>query len=155
MSGSEPADAPLLAAETAARVRASIARQTLLNTLGVSVGRLDVGHVELGLASRPDLTQQHGFIHAGAITTIADSACGYAAYTLFPEDRDVLTVGFSMNFVSPATQPSFVATGTVIRSGRTITTCRGDVHGIEPDGQRTLVALIQATIMAVTRMSQP
>jgi uncharacterized protein (TIGR00369 family) len=147
------ADAPELAPETAARVRASIARQTLLRTLGVTVECLAAGHVELGLASRADLTQQHGFLHAGAITTIADSACGYAAYTLFPEDRDVLTVGFSMNLVAPAAQPAFLAIGSVVRSGRTLTTCRGDIYGIQPDGQRVLVALIQATLMAVTRMS--
>jgi uncharacterized protein (TIGR00369 family) len=146
-------DGPGLAPEIAARVRASVARQTLLTTLGVTVESLGVGRVELGLASRADLTQQHGFLHAGAITTIADSACGYAAYTLFPDDRDVLTVDFSLNLVAPATQPAFLAVGNVIRSGRTITTCRGEVYGIGSDGQRTVVALIQATLMAVTRMS--
>lgn len=144
---------PELALETVNRVRASIARQTLLRTLGVTIERISAGHVELGLASRRDLTQQHGFVHAGAITTIADSACGYAAYTLFPEDRDVLTVAFSMNLIAPAAQPGFTAAGSVVRSGRTITTCRGEVFGIEADGQRTAVALIQATMMAVTRMS--
>jgi uncharacterized protein (TIGR00369 family) len=139
--------------ETAARVRASIARQTLLTTLGVTVERLAAGHVELRLASRADLTQQHGFVHAGALTTIADSACGYAAYTGFPENRDVLTVDFSMSLVAPAAQPAFVAAGRVIRSGRTLTICRGEVYGIAEDGNRKLVALIQATMMAVTRMS--
>ena len=142
-----------LAPETAARVRASIARQTLLTTLGVTVERLAPGYVELGLVSRADLTQQHGFVHAGAITTIADSACGYAAYTGFPEDRDILTVDFSMSLVAPAAQPAFVAAGRVIRSGRTLTTCRGEVYGIAEDDERQLVALIQATMMAVTRMS--
>jgi uncharacterized protein (TIGR00369 family) len=149
----EAGDRPGLAPGIAARVRASIARQTLLTTLGVTVESLSAGQVELGLASRADLTQQHGFLHAGAITTIADSACGYAAYTLFPDDRDVLTVDFSLNLVAPATQPAFLAVGNVIRSGRTLTTCRGEVYGITPEGQRTVVALIQATLMAVTRMS--
>jgi uncharacterized protein (TIGR00369 family) len=139
--------------ETEARVRASIARQTLLTTLGVTVERLETGYCELGLAHRADLTQQHGFVHAGAITTIADSACGYGAYTLFPADRDVLTVDFTMNLVAPAAQPRFVAAGRVIRAGRTLTTCRGEVYGIGEDGQRTVIALIQATMMAVTRMS--
>ena len=145
--------APALDPETEARVRASIARQTLLNTLGVTVDRLEPGYVELGLRSRADLTQQHGFVHAGAITTIADSACGYAAYTVFPADRDVLTVDFAMNLVAPAAHPEFVAAGRTIRSGRTITTCRGEVYGIGQDGQRTVIALIQATMMAVSRMS--
>jgi uncharacterized protein (TIGR00369 family) len=139
--------------ETDARVRASIARQTLLTTLGVTVERLGPGYAELGLANRADLTQQHGFVHAGAITAIADSACGYAAYTLFPADRDVLTVNFTMNLIAPASLPKFVAAGQVIRAGRTITTCRGEVYGVAANGQRTAVALIQATMMAVTRMS--
>jgi uncharacterized protein (TIGR00369 family) len=143
----------VLGPEVADRVRTSVARQTLLTTLGVTIEHLAAGHVELGMASRADLTQQHGFMHAGAITTVADSACGYAALTLFPPDRDVLTVDFSMNLVAPAAQASFVAVGHVVRSGRTITTCRGEVYGIEPDGERRLVALIQATLMAVNRMS--
>jgi len=148
-----PTERAELAPETASRIRASIARQTLLTTLGVSVERLAPGYVELGLASRADLSQQHGFVHAGAITAIADSACGYAAYTGFPEDRDVLTVDFSMSLVAPAAHPEFVAAGRVIRSGRTLTICRGEVYGIAEDGERQLVALIQATMMAVTRMS--
>ncbi len=144
---------PELAPEAAARIRASVARQTLLTTLGVTIERLAPGYVELGLASRADITQQHGFVHAGAITTIADSACGYAAYTGFPEDRDVLTVEFSMSLVAPAAQAAFIAAGHVMRSGRTLTICRGEVYGIADGGERQLVALIQATMMAVTRMS--
>lgn len=139
--------------EADTRVRASIGRQTMLTTLGVTIERLGSGYCELGLARRADLTQQHGFIHAGAITTIADSACGYAAYTLMPAGRDVLTVDFTVNLIAPASHPKFVAAGHVIRAGRTITTCRGEVYGIADDGQRTAVALIQATMMAVTRMS--
>ena len=144
---------PELTPETVERVRASIARQTLPDTLGVRVERISAGQAELGIASRPDLTQQHGFVHAGAITTIADSACGYAASTLFPEDRDVPTVSFTMTLTAPASQPAFVAAGSVVRSGRTLPTCRGEVLGTEADGQRTTVALIQAALMAVTRMS--
>ena len=148
-----PSELRDLAPETAARVRASIARQTLLTTLGVTVEQLAAGYVELGLASRMDLSQQHGFVHAGALTTIADSACGYAAYTGFPEDRDVLTVDFTMSLVAPAAQPWVVAAGRVMRSGRTLTICRGEVYGIAEGGERQLVALIQATMMAVSRMS--
>jgi uncharacterized protein (TIGR00369 family) len=146
-------NAPGLEPEVAERVKASIAKQTLLSTLEVSIERLAPGHVELGMVSKREFAQQHGFVHAGVITSIADSACGYAAYTLFPDDRDVLTVGFSMNLVAPASQPALLAIGTTIRTGRTITTCRGEVFGIDLDGRRTLVALIQATLMAVTRMS--
>ena len=151
--GPPSSELPNLAPETTARVRASIARQTLLTTLGVTIERLAPGYVELGLASRMDLSQQHGFVHAGALTTIADSACGYAAFTGFPEDRDVLTVDFAMNLVAPAAQPAFVAAGRVIRSGRTLTICRGEVYGIADGEERQLVALIQATMIAVTQIS--
>ncbi|MBV8998003.1 MAG: PaaI family thioesterase [Solirubrobacterales bacterium] len=151
--GPPPSELPDLDPETTARVRASVARQTLLTTLGVTIERLAPGYVELGLTSRADLTQQHGFVHAAAITAIADSACGYAAYTGFPEDRDVLTVDFSMSLLAPAAHPAFVAVGRVIRSGRTLTICRGEVYGIAEAAERRLVALIQATMMAVTRMS--
>jgi acyl-coenzyme A thioesterase PaaI-like protein len=80
-------------------------------------------------------------------------ACGYAAYTGFPEDRDVLTVDLSMSLVAPAARPAFVAAGRVIRSGRTLTFCRGEVYGVTASGDREVIALIQATMMAVTRMS--
>jgi uncharacterized protein (TIGR00369 family) len=135
------------------RVRASIARQSMLTTIGVSVLSLAPGRAELGLRHRADLCQQHGFVHAGAITTMVDSACGYAALTLFPLDRDVLTVDFSVSLVAPAAQPEFVATGSVVRSGRTLTTCRGEVHGVASDGERKLVAVMQATMMAVSAVS--
>jgi uncharacterized protein (TIGR00369 family) len=148
-----PDNTDTLAPDLEARLRASVARQTMLTTLGVTVEHLAPGHVELGLAARTDLSQQHGFVHAGAITTIADSACGYAAYTVMPEDRDVLTVDFTLNLLAPAAQPAFLAVGHVIRSGRTITICRCEVYGLEPDGGRTTVALMQATLMAVTRLS--
>jgi uncharacterized protein (TIGR00369 family) len=135
------------------RVRASIGRQSMLSTLGVSVLSLQPGQAELGLQRRADLCQQHGFIHAGALTTLVDSACGYAALTLFPLDRDVLTVDFSVSLVAPAAQEAFVAVGSVVRSGRTLTTCRGEVLGVTADGTRKVVALMQATMMAVNTMS--
>jgi uncharacterized protein (TIGR00369 family) len=135
------------------RVRASIGRQTMLGTLGVSVLALEPGRAELGLKRRADLCQQHGFVHAGALTAVVDSACGYAALTLFPLDRDVLTVDFSVSLIAPAAQETFVAVGSVLRSGRTLTTCRGEVLGVAEDGTRKVVALMQATMMAVRAMS--
>ena len=129
-----------LAPDAEARVRASIARQTLLTTLGVTVEQLAPGYVELGLVNRADLTQQHGFAHAGALTTIADSACGYAAYTSFPEDRDVLTVDFSMSLVAPAARPAFVAAGRrdPLRADAHVLPWRGlwDCGGRGPGGGR-------------------
>ena len=156
MTASEAGQPAVLAPEIDARVRTSIARQTMLTTLGVTIERLEPGYCELGLASRPELTQQHGFIHAGAITTIADSACGYAAYTLMPADRDVLTVEFKVNLLSPARGDRFRATGEVVRAGRTLTVCSAEVvawadNGAgEPEASLVRVALMQATMMAVT-----
>ncbi|MHB8451905.1 MAG: PaaI family thioesterase [Mycobacteriales bacterium] len=149
------ADAPVLDASTDQRLRASIARQTLLTTLGVTVERLAGGRVELAMSRRADLCQQHGFLHAGALTALADSACGYAALSLFPAGRDVLTVNLLINLTAPAAEPQFLAVGSVVRSGRTLTVCRGDVFGIRDDGSRTLVAVVQATMMAVTKLSEP
>ena len=108
---------------TRQRILESIARQTLLTTLGVTVAELARGQVVLDLPYRADLCQQNGYIHAGAITTLADSACGYAASTLMPADRDVLTVEFNVNLLSPARGDRFRATGQVVRAGRTLTVC--------------------------------
>ncbi|MCM2416575.1 PaaI family thioesterase [Streptomyces sp. RKAG293] len=141
-------------ASVEARVRDSIARQSMLTTLGIRADVVRAGHVELSLKHREDLCQQHGFLHAGAITTIADSAAGYAALTLAPPDRDVLTVSIATNLLAPAVQPRFVATGTVVRAGRTLTVVTAQVRGIAADGSTTVVAIMQATIMAVTLMSQ-
>lgn len=130
------------------RIRESIGRQTLLTTLGIEVAEIAPGRVTLELPYRADLCQQNGFIHAGAITTAADSACGYAAFTLMPADSDVLTVEFKVNLLRPAVGERFAATGTVIRSGRTLTVCSAEVVA-HSAGEPKLVALMQATLMAV------
>ncbi|HTV99452.1 MAG TPA: PaaI family thioesterase [Streptosporangiaceae bacterium] len=150
------ADRSALDPQTEQRIRESIGRQTLLSTLGVSVAGLWPGRVELDLPYRADLCQQNGFMHAGAITAVADSACGYAAASLMPADRDVLTVEFKVNLLSPARGDRFRATGEVIRAGRTLTVCSADVvawadNGAgEPEASLVRVALMQATMMAVT-----
>jgi len=144
---------------TEQRVRDSIGRQTLLSTLGVTVAQVAVGRVVLDLPYRPDLCQQNGYVHAGAITALADSACGYAALSLMPEDRDVLTVEFKVNLLSPARGDRFRATGEVIRAGRTLTVCSAEVTAWADDGAGVAsdalvrVALMQATMMAVTPAS--
>ncbi len=141
---------------TEQRVRDSIGRQTLLRTLGVTVAQVSAGRVVLDLPYRPDLCQQNGYVHAGAITTLADSACGYAAMSLMPGDRDVLTVEFKVNLLAPARGDRFRATGEVIRAGRTLTVCSAEVVAWADDGDRNpesslvRVALMQATMMAVT-----
>ncbi|MFI1916607.1 PaaI family thioesterase [Nocardia sp. NPDC020380] len=130
-----------------ARLRESIGRQTLLTTLGIRVADLAPGRVTLELPFRADLCQQNGFVHAGAITTLADSACGYAAMSLQPPGRDILTVEFKVNLMSPAIGEHFRATATVVRSGRTLTICTAEVTA-DTDPTRP-IALMQATMMAI------
>jgi uncharacterized protein (TIGR00369 family) len=135
---------------TEERIRASIGRQTLLTTLGVTVAELGSGRVVLDLPYRADLCQQNGYLHAGAITTLADSACGYAAASLMSADRDVLTVEFKVNLLSPARGERFRATGEVVRPGRTLTVCSAEVVALVDGYEPKPVALMQATMMAVT-----
>ncbi|WP_324192458.1 PaaI family thioesterase [Nocardia transvalensis] len=100
----------------------------------------------LELPFRADLCQQNGFVHAGALTTLADSACGYAAMSLQPPERDILTVEFKVNLMSPAVGQRFRATATVVRAGRTLTVCAAEVHC---DDDSRPIAVMQATLMAV------
>jgi uncharacterized protein (TIGR00369 family) len=143
------------------RIRDGIGRQTLLTTLGISIVELAIGRVVLDLPYRADLCQQNGYVHAGAITTLADSACGYAAASLMPEDRDVLTVEFKVNLLAPARGDRFRATGEVMRAGRTLTVCSAEVIAWADDGDGSpeaslvRVALMQATMMAVTPPAGP
>ena len=118
--------------------------------IGGELTRVEPGVVEISLGYRSDLTQQHGYVHAGIITTIADSACGYAAYTLMPPGSDVLAVEFKVNLMRPAKGDSFVARAEVVKSGRTLTVVRADVNAIKGN-QRELVAIMQGTMMRLQR----
>ena len=131
-----------------ARVRASFARQRFMATLGASIDRVMPGEVAIGFSFREDLTQQHGYLHAGVITAVADSACGYAALTLMERNAGVLAVEFKINLLAPGKGERFVAVARVARSGRTLTVCTCEVIA-DPDGARTPVALMQGTMMAV------
>ena len=128
------------------RVRASFARQHFMATLGATLGSVRPGHVVIDLPFRTDLTQQHGFLHAGVVTSVIDSACGYAALTLMPPTAAVLSVEFKVNLLAPARGVHFHAHGRVERAGRTLTVCTGELREIESD---TVVAIMQATMMAV------
>jgi len=145
--------ASALEPDTDARIRESIARQTLLTTLGVTIAELSSGRVILDLPYRADLCQQNGYVHAGAITALADSACGYAAASLMPADRDVLTVEFKVNLLSPARGDRFRATAEVVRAGRTLTVCSAEVVAWADGSEHQPVALMQATMMAVGPVS--
>lgn len=116
--------------------------------IGASVLSVAPGVVEIELPFRADLCQQDGFLHAGIITTIVDSACGYAALTLMNVDARVLSVEFKINFLAPAVGDRFIARGRVVRAGRTITVCNGEVVALTGDTERS-IALMQATMMAV------
>jgi uncharacterized protein (TIGR00369 family) len=133
----------------AARVRRSFARQTALETIGATLEVVAPGRIEIHLPYDPRLTQQDGYLHAGIVTTIADTACGYAACTLTPADANVLTVEFKANFLSPARGDKFVATAQVLKAGRTLTICQGEVRAPTPSGPGTLVATMLATIIVL------
>jgi uncharacterized protein (TIGR00369 family) len=130
------------------RVRASFVRQRLLVTLGARLGRVAPGEVEIHLPFREDLSQQHGFLHAGALTSIVDTACGYAALTLMPAGAAVLTVEFKVNLLAPGKGEAFVARGRVLKAGRTLTVASGDVLARD-GGEERLVATMVATMMTV------
>lgn len=143
MATFEPADPSF-----ASRVRASFERQRMLATLGATLERVAPGEVEVRLPFRADLTQQHGFMHAGALTSAVDSACGYAALSLMPPEAAVLTVEFKLNLLAPGKGEAFVARARVLKTGRTLTVVRGDVLAVE-GGEERLVATMLATMMTV------
>ncbi|HEY4216690.1 MAG TPA: PaaI family thioesterase [Gemmatimonadaceae bacterium] len=129
------------------RVRASFARQRMMQTLGAELTAVRPGEVEIVLPFREELTQQHGSLHAAAVTAIVDSACGYAALSMMPPDVEVLSVEFKVNLLAPAIGERFVAVGRVLRAGKTITVCSGEVHA-EQGGARKLICAMQATMIA-------
>lgn len=129
-----------------ARVRASFAKQRFMSTIGAEIADVAAGRVTLRMTMRDDLTQQHGFLHAGAIAALADSACGYAALSLMPPDAAVLSVEFKVNMLSPAKGDAIVARAEVIRPGKTIMVCRADVFSINGRDEK-LVAAMQGTMM--------
>ena len=141
-------------ANFANEVRASFAQQSIMNLIGAKLSRVEPGLVEITLPYRIDLTQQDGFVHAGIVTTIADSACGYAAYSLMPAGSRVLSVEFKVNLLRPAAGESFVAHAEVIKPGKTLTVVRADVFALTKN-ERTLVATMQGTMMCLRSEARP
>jgi uncharacterized protein (TIGR00369 family) len=131
------------------RVRASFARQRVMATLGIEIAHLEPGEVHLTMPPNPAYTQQHGFMHAGIITTALDSACGYAAFTLMPAEAAVLTVEFKTNLLAPAKGDRFVFRAHVVKPGRTLTICEARALAIEGNKEK-LVATMTGTLMAIT-----
>lgn len=137
-----------LATEAEQRIRASFAKQGLMRTLGARLEHVRPGSVNIVLVPSPAISQQHGFVHAGAVSAIADTAAGYAALSLMPADRGVLTTEFKINLLAPAKGERIVARGKVVKAGRTLTLSQCEVFA-ERDGKEHLVALLTATMMAI------
>lgn len=136
------------AASVERRIRASFAKQGLMRTLGATLGAVTAGHVEIVLVPKPELSQQHGFVHAGAVSAIADSAAGYAALSMMPTDRGALTTEFKINLLAPARGERIIARGKVVKAGRTLTLAQTEVFA-ENEGKEQLIALLTATLMAI------
>jgi uncharacterized protein (TIGR00369 family) len=131
------------------RVRASFARQRMMQTLGVEITRLAPGEIELAMPYEAAFTQQHGFIHAGIMATVLDSACGYAAFSLMPTDAAVLTVEFKTNLLAPPKGERFLFRAHVVKPGRTLTVCDGQAFALENLADERLVATMNGTLMAL------
>jgi uncharacterized protein (TIGR00369 family) len=127
----------------------SFAQQPIMNLIGARLSLVEPGVVEITLPYRADLTQQHGYLHAGIVATIADSACGYAAFTLMPAGSNVLSAEFKVNLLRPAQGVEFVTRAEVIKAGRTLTVVRADVFGVDDKGDRELVATMQGTMITL------
>jgi uncharacterized protein (TIGR00369 family) len=133
------------------RTRASFARQPAMATIGIAIEEVAPGRVVLSMPYRADLTQQHGFQHAGIVATGLDTACGYAAFTLMPADAGVLTIEFKVNLLAPARGPQLTFEGTVTKPGRTISVVDGRAWESAAEGaERKLVATMTATLMTIT-----
>lgn len=130
------------------RIRASFDKQGLMATLGASILRIAPGAVDIVLLPSPSVSQQHGFVHAGAVSAIADSAAGYAALSLMPQSAGVLTTEFKINLIAPAAGDRIVAKGRVVKSGRTLTLAQTEVFS-EMAGREKLIALLTATLMTI------
>lgn len=133
----------------AEEIKASFAKQTIMVLIGAELSRVEPGIIEITLPYRADLAQQHGYLHAGIVTTIADTACGYAAYSLMPPKSEVLSVEFKVNLMRPAKGEMFVAVAEVVKSGRTLTVVRADVFGVDHSDKRELVATMLGTMMCL------
>ncbi len=140
----EPADP-----DCETRVRASFARQAVMATLGVTLERIIPGECALDIAHRADLTQQHGFLHAGIVTTVLDSACGYAALSLMEPGAAVLSVEFKVNLLAPARGERFRAEARVVKAGRTLSVVTAELRALDAAGDQSVVALMTGTMMTV------
>jgi uncharacterized protein (TIGR00369 family) len=129
-----------------ARARAVFAGQRFMATIGAELVRVAPGEIDIALPVRADLTQQHGYLHAGVVTAIVDTACGCAAFTLMPAGSGVLSVEYKVNLLSPAVGERMLARGRVLRAGRTLTVCSGEVMAVSGNQEKPIAAML-ATLM--------
>ena len=130
------------------RIQQSFAKQGLMTTLGARLTTVEPGFVEIVMTPSPAISQQHGFVHAGAVSAIADSAAGYAALSVMPEGSGVLTAEFKINLLAPAAGERIVARGRVVKAGRTLTLSQAEVFAVK-DGAEKLIAMLTATMMTI------
>lgn len=130
------------------KVRESFNQQEVMKTVGASIISVEPGKVVLEFNHDPKLTQQHGFIHAGMVATVLDSACGYAAFSLMPRDSAVLSIEFKVNLLSPAQGEKYIAIGRVKKPGKTITVCDGEIFAVK-NGKKKLTATMTGTMMSI------
>ena len=133
----------------AQRVRDSFALQGVMHHMGARLGLIEPGAVDIEISWAQEVTQQHGFLHAGVVSAALDSACGYAAFTLMVPEAEVLTIEFKINLLAPAQGERFRMEGRVLKPGRTITVCEGRAYALHGGGEK-LVATMGCTLMAVT-----
>jgi len=131
------------------RVRSSFARQKVMRTIGADLTSVTPGIVEIEMPFSPALTQQHGFLHAGVISTALDAACGYAAFSLMPENSGVLTIEFKVNLLAPGKGERFLFRGAVTKPGRTIIVADGQAYAFGTNGEAKLIATMTGTMMTV------
>ena len=131
----------------------SFACQSVMKTINASISNVEPGRVSIKLTNNPNISQQHGFVHAGIISTVIDSACGYAARSLMPENSEVLTIEFKVNFLAPAKGDFFIAKGAVKKAGKTITVTEGELVSFH-NNESKLIASMVATMMCLSDKSK-
>lgn len=141
---------PMPDADFEERVRSSFARQRAMQTIGAELTVVTPGTVEIEMPYSSELTQQHGFLHAGVISTALDSACGYAAYSMMPANAAVLTIEFKVNLLAPGRGERFLFRGSVTKPGRTIIVADGQAYAFSADGEAKLIATMTGTMMTIT-----
>jgi uncharacterized protein (TIGR00369 family) len=131
------------------RIRDSFSKMTVMESLGGTLGKVRPGEVEIYVPYRKEFTQQHGFLHAGIISTFLDTACGYAAFSLMPADAAVLSIEFKVNLLHPGKGDRFVFVGSVVKSGKNISNVRGEAYAFIGGGREKMIATMDATMMTV------